>query len=80
MGRISAAHGYENGNKRTGLAVGERFLEENGYQLQADTVILDLIVRVVGANKNRDDPAILYETLATALKERCTPNRTPSSP
>ena len=72
IGRIAVAHGYENGNKRTSLAVGERFLEENGSLLRADVVIQHLIVAVVASNSNQIDPNEIYEQLATALKDGCT--------
>lgn len=72
LGRLAAAHGYENGNKRTALAVTELFLARNGYILSAEMVIQRLIVAVVRANADQDDPASRCDELAAALRDRVT--------
>lgn len=71
LGKVAAAHGYENGNKRTALALTDLFLQKNGYLLSADRYLEDLIVSIVEANSNQVDPEPLYETLTVALKDRC---------
>lgn len=71
MGRLAVAHGYENGNKRTTLAVTELFLNRNGYQLVADTAVEDLLVAVVEANSEQEEPESHYAALAVAIRDRC---------
>lgn len=76
MGRLAAAHGYENGNKRTALAVTDLFLAQNGYRLvidQEDHILEDLLVTIVPANSRGADPLDLYTTMAGSIWHQCQP-------
>lgn len=72
IGGLAAAHGFEDANKRTALAVTELFLEMNGYVLSADRALEDMLVDLVFAGSRQQDESLLLDALADGIRERLT--------